>query len=355
MTSISNNITPDAPEAFSWAKYFNQNSEEALILQPLYLDRSAWLDHIPFAFWLIATLKPKRVVELGTHRGVSYFAMCQAIKYFNIQADAFAVDTWKGDEHAGFYDEDVYKKVNAHNGQQYASFSRLVRSDFNEAVTYFEDQSIDLLHIDGLHTYEAVKNDFETWLPKLSKNAIVIFHDINVRERGFGVFKLFGELKQKYPFFEFTHGHGLGVLKVGQNENQLLDSFLSIPDSSEDSLYIKRLFSHIGSKFISDLEVESLKKENKVTRDKLKKHEEVIAKKNNDLKVALNKAKESDSYKEKLDRQVGELAKLANAYSKKDSELLRKKSELNAIKGSTSWKISYPVRAFGKLYKRLKK
>jgi hypothetical protein len=66
---------------------------------------SAWIEHVPFAFWLADVLRPRRIVELGTHNGVSYSAMCQAVKILGSATSCFAVDTWKGDEHAGFYGE----------------------------------------------------------------------------------------------------------------------------------------------------------------------------------------------------------------------------------------------------------
>jgi GT2 family glycosyltransferase len=176
---------------------------------------SAWIGHNPFANWLIRNFKPSLLVELGTHNGNSYFTFCQSIVEAELKTKCFAVDTWQGDEHAGIYDDKVYEEVSRHNQSQYSSFSELIRSTFDSTVDRFEDGTIDLLHIDGLHTYEAVKHDFETWRTKVSKNGLILFHDICVRERGFGVWKLWSELIVEYPnHFEFDHAYGLGVLNL---------------------------------------------------------------------------------------------------------------------------------------------
>lgn len=176
---------------------------------------NAWVGHLPFAAWLIQELSPTLFVELGTHTGNSYFAFCQSIVEHDLATKCYAVDTWQGDEHAGQYGDEVFARVNEHNEANYAKFSRLLRVTFDDALSYFSDGSIELLHIDGLHTYDAVRHDFETWLPKLAAGALVLFHDTNVRERDFGAWKLWGELQRIYPDnLEFTHSHGLGVLQV---------------------------------------------------------------------------------------------------------------------------------------------
>lgn len=177
----------------------------------------SWAGHIPFAFWLIKALRPRVLVELGTHTGNSYGAFCQSIAHFGTSTRAFAVDSWQGDDHADFYGEEVFADVSEHNKANYASFSSLMRMLFEDARPYFADGSVDLLHIDGLHTYDAVKADFEGWRDKLSDRGVVLFHDTNVRERDFGVWKLWSEISGDYPSFEFHHSHGLGVLGVGRD------------------------------------------------------------------------------------------------------------------------------------------
>ncbi|MFH5926978.1 rhamnan synthesis F family protein [Roseomonas xinghualingensis] len=216
-----------------------------------------WTGHLPFAYWLVKALRPATFVELGTHSGNSYFAFCQAMNAFCPGGRAFAVDTWQGDEHAGHYGEDVYLDVAGFNAAHYGQFSTLIRSTFDEARRYFPEDGtrggIDLLHIDGLHSHEAVLHDFETWRSALSSRAVVLFHDVNVRERGFGVWRLWEELRTQYPAFAFDHSNGLGVLGVGPDHPAPLRALFGL--GSEEAAAFRRRIASRGEAFQRQAEV----------------------------------------------------------------------------------------------------
>lgn len=207
-----------------------------------------WIGHIPFAAFLIQSKRPKVLVELGTHTGNSYFAFCQAVAEAGLTTKCFAVDTWEGDEHAGQYGDDVFEEVAAFNSSRYCGFSTLLRMTFDEALDSFPDRSLDILHIDGLHYYDAVRRDFETWLPKLASGAVVLFHDTQVRERGFGVWQLWAELRKSYEScLEFHHSNGLGVLQLpADDENRALAWLTAGPTlKSRLTRYFENLGSHM--------------------------------------------------------------------------------------------------------------
>ncbi len=206
---------------------------------------SAWYGHVPFGYWLTCQARPRVLVELGTHNGVSYSAFCDAVLDSNLATRCFAIDTWLGDQSAGLYGEEVYKNFRQFHDQRYSAISTQLRMTFDEALGQIPDGTIDLLHIDGEHTYDAVRHDFESWLPKLSNWAVILFHDTNVRERNFGVWRLWHELRQVYPGFEFLHASGLGVLAIGQQVLPTVASLCSI--ASDDWIaVIRQRFARLG-------------------------------------------------------------------------------------------------------------
>ena len=221
---------------------------------------SAWTAHVPFAHWIVAAARPRVLVELGTHNGVSYSAFCEAVIRARLDTSCYAVDTWEGDEHAGRYGEDVYEDLRRFHDQHYAAFSDMLRCTFDAALDYVPDGAVDLLHIDGLHSYEAVRHDFESWLPKLSDRAVVMFHDSNVRERGFGVWRLFDELRSRYPSFEFLHEHGLAVLAVGHHVPPDVAGLCTLSEPSVINA-VRERFSQLGERWRFEVHTRLLKQE----------------------------------------------------------------------------------------------
>lgn len=300
----------------------------------------SWIGHIPFAAWLIQILQPRTFVELGTHSGNSYFAFCQATKQETLSTKCFAVDTWQGDEHAGYYGEDIFKDVNQYNDVRYSAFSRLLRMTFDEASGTFPDGSIDLLHIDGLHTYDAVRHDFEAWLPKLSPSAVVLFHDTNVRGLGFGVWQLWDELSRRYPLhLEFVHSHGLGVLQLAEGQDRMHLDWLT--PGAPHKLLVTSFFSargaHVAQQYATVCVIDE--------RDRaIAERDRAIADLSVPLAAAasqLEKARAEQVAREELLVQVRQdVDAVTNLLAQRDQQI-------SALYHSRSWRVTRPMRGVG--------
>jgi hypothetical protein len=198
----------------------------------------AWTPHLAFGYDLVAVLKPALLVELGVDRGESYFGFCQSAVENRTGTRCFGVDTWQGDQHAGGYDETTFRQVSEHNQANYAGFSSLIRARFDDALGRFENDSIDVLHLDGLHTEKAVRHDLGSWLPKLRPGGILLLHDVRVRSKGFGVWKAWEDLQQQGRAWTFEDGPGLGVWQKPPSTSLpgLLEQLFSGPNQSSRAL-----------------------------------------------------------------------------------------------------------------------
>jgi hypothetical protein len=173
-------------------------------IQTLLRFNSAWKGHGLLAMKIVETFKPKTIVDLGVDWGFSTF--CFAYPQIG---QVYGIDWFEGDEHAGFRDtsDDVnilYKDLNVEYGINNVTF---IKADFNDAAKTW-DKEIDILHIDGFHSYEAVKNDYETWFKFCKEDSIILFHDVEAYRETVGVF--FNEL-DGYTLIH-SGSAGLGIL-----------------------------------------------------------------------------------------------------------------------------------------------
>lgn len=228
--------------------------DEILEIDPEHLAGSdSWVGHIPFAFFLMANLAPRSLVELGVFAGNSLFAFAQAAHRRGLATRIVGVDTWASDPHSGGYDgEQVYQWVCAQQAR-YPDIVELRRSTFDEVRPEFSPGSVDLLHIDGYHHYDAVSHDFTSWFDTLSSQGVVLFHDTSVQRDDFGVWRFWGEIRQQFgaeATLEFPHSNGLGVLFLGKADDypeplrQLREAYAA------DPLGVQRFFSLAGARIV---------------------------------------------------------------------------------------------------------
>lgn len=149
---------------------------------------SAWIGHAELAMFLVETFNPNIVVDLGVDYGFSTFCFA----YPKI-GKVYGVDWFQGDIHAGHRNTYpiVIEKYTSLKNEYGVSNIEFIKSDFNELAKIW-NTPIDILHIDGLHTYDAVKLDFDTWNKFTNENSIILFHDVESFPESVGRF--FNEL-----------------------------------------------------------------------------------------------------------------------------------------------------------------
>jgi hypothetical protein len=161
----------------------------------------------------------KRFMEIGTAKGGTLFLFC---KTFGSGASGISVDLPNGKFGGGYpeYRIPLYQSF-AGNGQSL----HLLRANSHDPSTLEKAKGLlgkaelDFLFIDGDHTYEGVKRDFELYSPFVKKGGIIAMHDIAAHPPKLNchVDEFWKEAKRKYKSKELIHDRkqgwgGIGVI-----------------------------------------------------------------------------------------------------------------------------------------------
>jgi predicted O-methyltransferase YrrM len=169
----------------------------------------------------VKQLSPQNVLEIGTNNGGTLFLWCRAA---SPTATIISIDLPQGKFGGGYSLRRVpYYKAFASARQRL----RLLRADSHHPATLrkveriLEGKPLDFLFIDGDHTYDGVRQDFETYGKLVRPGGLVAFHDIVSADQAIGgeVARFWADLRQRFPVQEFIESPeqammGIGLLEV---------------------------------------------------------------------------------------------------------------------------------------------
>jgi cephalosporin hydroxylase len=180
------------------------------------------MEEIKNLLLILDKVKPKVILEIGTAGGGTLFLFSN-IAY----------------EEAILISVDLYQTIEKRILFRYIKKEKqkifLIQGDSHSIETLrkieeiLKGRKVDFLFIDGDHSYEGVKKDFEMYSPLVRKGGIIAFHDIipdyytryGIKTSSWAgeVYKFWNEIKEKYEHLEIVkdreqNGFGIGVLFV---------------------------------------------------------------------------------------------------------------------------------------------
>lgn len=168
---------------------------------------------------ILGQIKPKTVLEIGTLEGGSLFLFTRVAS-----PDAIIISVDLPPAQFLFKLRTPLYKTFVSKSQQL----HLIRKDSHDKATLekvkgiLNGRKIDFLFIDGDHTYEGVKKDFEIYAPLVTQNGIIALHDI-VPQPSCEVNRFWDEIKSQYEHVEIIEDRkqnkaGIGLIKYKFNK-----------------------------------------------------------------------------------------------------------------------------------------
>jgi predicted O-methyltransferase YrrM len=188
------------------------------------LGDSAWL-----LYGIVRSLKPAIAVEIGSARGKSACFVGMALKE-NGTGRLYAIDPHTRTEWNDIESVDTYDIMRKH----------LEKLELTDVVTIVREHSaslstdvpspIDLLFIDGDHSYEGVRTDWMTFAPRMRASGLVVFHDTtwelernSLYRSDMGVPRFVEELRRKgYPIITVERDFGVSIVQPVQGGNSVI-------------------------------------------------------------------------------------------------------------------------------------
>lgn len=173
-------------------------------------------------YGLLRTMKPQRVLCVGSRHGYIPAVLAQACKDNSIGHVSF-VDAGYGADDANSWTGEGYWKTTQGKEVFHKAFLdnhiTLYVATTEEYAQKYPEMTYDYIYIDGEHSYEGALRDHNLFWPQLNNHGLMVFHDICVKETlpegKYGVHRVWQKIKQEHgAYLEMVFiGSGLGVVQ----------------------------------------------------------------------------------------------------------------------------------------------
>jgi cephalosporin hydroxylase len=195
---------------------------ELLVSKALALGAVQIPEEIAALVELLKKHQPKNILEIGSEAGGTFYLWCRLAKIGGLK---ISLDLPSGASGSGLFRERSALAARTSLFKRWSANVQVITGDSHEQKSRREVEELldgaklDFLFLDGDHSYEGVRADWEDYRGFVRPGGLVAFHDINDsefhRRRGCYVARLWQELQgRKREFNARQDWGGIGVITV---------------------------------------------------------------------------------------------------------------------------------------------